>query len=232
MRPLKTVVTAVRIRGLELRIADFDASCVVKTVPEELAADAYQFEVIPFQPGDIVLDVGANVGIASIYLAKRQPQIRIHAFEPVPENYRHLTRNLERNQVRNVVAHHLAVTRDGRRFPMLAHFHSNSGSASGCYQDLRANGCCHYEVASTTLDAIFADHGIDRCRLLKIDCEGAEHEILLNTSVLGRIEWLSGEFHLNAGLQRAGYSPQNLEAHCRKFIAADKLKVHPLRIPD
>ncbi len=232
LRPIRSVVRPVRVRGVVLEIEDFATSSVVEVVPRELAADCYNFELIPFQPRDVVVDVGANVGIASIYLAKKQPELTIHACEPVPENFTHLERNLSRNGVTNVVPHRAAVTADGRSFKMSAHFYSNSGSASGHYANLRSPGFFHYEVPSITLDALFARHQITRCRLLKIDCEGSEHEVLLGCRVLDRVEWLAGEFHLNQGLERAGYSFERLEAHCRRFVAPERIKVSRLRMPD
>lgn len=51
---------------------------------------------------------------------------------------------------------------------------------------------------------------IDRCRLLKINCEGAEYEILHNTHVLDRVDYLSSEFHINQRLEQDGYSIESL----------------------
>lgn len=45
----------------------------------------------------------------------------------------------------------------------------------------------------------------DRCRLLKMDCEGAEHEILPACNSLGRVDWFSAEFHINRRLEEAGH---------------------------
>jgi hypothetical protein len=69
-----------------------------------------------------------------------------------------------------------------------------------------------------TLDDIFAEHGLERCKLLKIDCEGSEHEILLSTGVLPRVEHLAGEFHINGRLRAQGHSIERLRAHCARFV--------------
>ena len=49
------------------------------------------------------------------------------------------------------------------------------------------------------MNDIFKTHKIDKLRLLKIDCEGSEHEILRNTNpeFLKNIQSVRGEFHEN-----------------------------------
>ena len=54
---------------------------------------------------------------------------------------------------------------------------------------------------------------ITRCKILKIDVEGMEHETLLNTSVLPKVDYVVGEFHINKRLQEAGYSVEKLAKH-------------------
>ena len=52
-------------------------------------------------------------------------------------------------------------------------------------------------VPSTTLERIFLDNHVENCQLLKLDCEGAEYEILFDTSreILNRIQNISMEYH-------------------------------------
>jgi hypothetical protein len=99
----------------------------------------------------------------------------------------------------------------------------NTGGAS-CYsltQTHRRTGM----IPSSTLDAAFAALGIERCKLLKIDCEGSEYEILLSTRALPSVEYLSGEFHYNDFLLGKGYTADGLLRHCQKHIEPDKLLV-------
>jgi FkbM family methyltransferase len=53
------------------------------------------------QPGEVLYDVGANVGVYTLYAASRG--IRVVAIEPVLENYVRLVRNIEMNGFKNVV---------------------------------------------------------------------------------------------------------------------------------
>jgi len=218
------VIRDVEVNGIHLRIKDFRTSVLTDIVVAELRDDAYNIEHIHFQPGDIAIDIGANIGIVSIYLARRYPGLTIHAFEPIPDNYDHLTQNLRLNGVRNIIAHPLAITKDGRAFEMIVHL-SNSGGGTGCLQDMRLPDHEYYTTRSTTLDRVFAEYEIQRCRLLKIDCEGAEYEILWNTHCLERVDYLSGEFHMNQRLAHEGYSAQTLLDHCQQYLPPEHLKV-------
>lgn len=184
------------INGRTLHIRDDANSHTPKTVQWELMQDEYGIEGIEFQPGDVVLDVGANTGIFSIYLAQMHPEITIHAFEPVPATYRRLLANLEANGVTNVIPHNMAITADGRALEL--HLTpQNSGAATAFLTRPYANGHEHIEVASTTLSAFMQSRAIEWITLLKIDCEGAEYEILADTAVLQQVDYLSGELHTN-----------------------------------
>lgn len=66
------------------------------SVPERAAGEAafiyreifeqgcYFKHDVSVKNGDVVFDVGANIGLFSLYLARKYPQARIHAFEPTP----------------------------------------------------------------------------------------------------------------------------------------------------
>lgn len=210
------------IDGILLSVNDFKNSITPYTVYKELKNDTYNIKHISFSTGDIVLDVGANIGMFSIFLAKRHPDIKIIAIEPVPENFEHLKRNIELNSVKNITALNFALTADGRNIDIMLPL-QNPGGASFISNLECSHGKIH-SVPSQTLDSIFSQYQIDRCKMMKIDCEGAEYEILFHSHSLNRIEYLSGEFHYNRRLKRIGYSPRRLYQHLRKFI--DKKKIH------
>lgn len=78
------------INGVALLAYDEEGSLAADPVAGELWQDIYGLDAIPFQPGDCVIDIGAHIGLVSMYLARRWPFLRIHAFEPHPINHREL----------------------------------------------------------------------------------------------------------------------------------------------
>lgn len=212
------------IDGVELTLVDRATSAGTALVIREFQQDDYALREISFQPGDVVVDIGANIGVCSVFLARKYPFLTVYAFEPVPENFASLRENIALNGLRNVHAFPLAVTGDGRPVELMVDLLINSGSATAQVKDTRSPGHRSYTVESTTLDGIFERFGIERCKLLKIDCEGSEHEILLASRQLDRIEYLRGEFHENDYLREQGYGSEALLEHCRRFIDPARIR--------
>lgn len=217
-----------QINGLALDIEDDPQGGVAKIICREIQK-SYDLDSIPFADGDVVLDIGAHVGIVSIYLAKRYPMLKIYAFEPVPENFARLERNLKANGVANVTAVNQAISADGRPLTLAVGLSQNSGGSSA----FLANGHAGVVVDSLTLREVFTQYGIDRVRLLKIDCEGAEHEILrTSTALLERVDYLRGEFHDSHRLRALGYQAADLIALCETVISKDHVRAHICQIAD
>jgi FkbM family methyltransferase len=222
-----SVVQAYAIYGVDLVIGDALGSHAAEWIANELRHDEYGLDKISFAPGDTVVDVGAHVGVFAIYLAKRQPDVRIIALEPDPTNFRNLRENLVRNEVHNVIAENLAVTRDRRPFPIDAP-PTNSGGSGGYYRETQ--GYRHAVARSITLDDVFAKYAVATCKLLKMDCEGAEHEILTSTTVLGRVQWFSAEFHINENLIAMGCSSESLIGIVGAHVDHDRIAIHAIRM--
>jgi len=83
------------------------------------ATDQLFLRNFPFDDGPI-LDVGANLGIFSLLLAKRFPKTRIHAFEPNPTTFLAMQTNFVRNCCPNAHAHRLAVAAHDGEISFLA----------------------------------------------------------------------------------------------------------------
>jgi len=125
-------------------------------------------------PGMVFVDVGAHIGYYTLLGAHRVgPGGRVYAFEPAPENFRALQRNISQNGLSNVVAESLAVAgRSGRAQLAISETDSASHSLAGSLGSGRK-----IEVETTSLDDYFA--GIDTpIGVVKLDAEGAEPEIL------------------------------------------------------
>ena len=61
------------------------------------------------KPEMIIYDIGANIGIHSLLLARAHPNCQIHAFEPETLNFWKLLRNIELNKLHNITPHPIAA---------------------------------------------------------------------------------------------------------------------------
>lgn len=153
------------------------------------------------EPGATVIDVGANIGCFTITAAKLAgPTGRVIAIEPEESTYQQLLRNIKLNRLDNVTALRLAV--GATEGEILLHsdpnrlFSSVFSSVNG-----RPVEGSDQRVPMVTLDSLMEKYGIERCDYLKLDCEGAEHEIVANMSpaTASRVKQITMEVHKIAG---------------------------------
>lgn len=223
----KSTIRKFRLDGVEYRLYDCRYSTGLDITQFEFEHDSYKIKRIAFHKGDVVIDIGGHVGFVSIYLAKKYPFIKIFAFEPIYDNYFHFKKNIRLNKVTNIRLSNRAVTKDGRELEMFMGF-SDTGRATAKSKEAQLLRCNYYIVKSLTLDSIFKKYHIKKCKLLKIDCEGSEYEILMHSKQLRRVEYLSGEFHFNKYLKKQGYSPKRLFDYCKRFIKAENISYFPV----
>ena len=122
--------------------------------------------------GDIVVDVGTNVGFHVLHRARSTPSGRVFAFEPDPISYEMLTRNLEANGIANVTCANVAVSDAPGELSFISHRLSLQSRVvpNGTPGAVR--------VPCTTLDAVVKETGLARIDLLKIDTEGHELNVI------------------------------------------------------
>ena len=76
-------------------------------------------------------------------------------------------------------------------------------------------------VPSITLDEVFSGFNLEKVKMLKTDCEGAEYEFIPKAKNLPKIEYLVGEFHRLFGER----DPEPLLEYCKKFFPEGKMIV-------
>ncbi len=141
------------------------------------------------QPKGVIVDLGANIGSYAVFASKNAD--RVLAFEPVPSNYQLLCQNIELNKCNNIEAIQAGVAKDrGKRTIYIATVNVGSSSL------YRASGTC-FEADMITFADIFDNYGIDRINMLKIDIEGAEHELFSNVTIelLKKVDEIIMEVH-------------------------------------
>jgi FkbM family methyltransferase len=152
-------------------------TCAVYSIPEEWAGHVAT-----------VVDLGANVGLTTLFVAQTFPDARYVCVEPNPANAAVLRRNVawlgERAEVIEVVVtdHSGQIAFDDARPSYDGHI-----AVSG--QTGRMVQCC-------TLDEIVTSCDLDRIDLIKIDIEGAEREVVRSSAAcLRKVKTIIIELH-------------------------------------
>jgi len=143
-----------------------------------------------------VMDIGAGIGDYSIYVALENPTAVVYAFEPYPNSFELLEKNLSINNIQNVNSYPIAIwSQAGDIFLDLSSGEplkitsSKEGQVSKFSEGVT--------VHAITLNDFISEKQIHRIDLLKLDCEGAEYEILLEAPkmTLKKIDRIIMEYH-------------------------------------
>jgi FkbM family methyltransferase len=147
---------------------------------------------VSLNPDAIVVDVGANIGDFTVQAAKLCPRGRVYAIEPVAANCECIERQLQLNGLANVTVLHLAL--GGEEGEVEIHEAGLQSSAQSSEQ--QASGQASQRVRLATFQSMMRESNIESIDLLKMDCEGAEWDILPAAEmVLPKIKQLVLEYH-------------------------------------
>lgn len=176
--------------------------------------------------GDLVFDIGANVGNFAMYAVKTGAS-RVVAFEPVQKNYELMLKNIQNNNMPQVEAHMLAV--DGDSGVVTMHMSEVDTAHSITHEAFDQQG--DISVEAVTIEQFCQKHSISKIDFLKVDCEGAEYQIFekISDQMLGLINKVAIEHHerfvhrdhkeISDRLKNAGFTVIELPDH---FIFAKR----------
>lgn len=163
----------------------------------------------------VILDIGGNIGIASVYFANRFPSARILTFEPVPENFAILSKNVSAYQ--NIHPFHFAL---GKQDGVLEMYYSDHPNNFGAYSFYEKGSDTSKKILVTVRSAqsLLAEIGVSRVDIIKIDTEGSEYNILtsFNESVIKNVKWIVGELHGEHDFELLAYLSYWFEIQVKK----------------
>lgn len=146
--------------------------------------------------GDTIIDIGAHVGIFSIFAAMSGQDIKVYSFEPAPENIQIFERNISLNKIKNIQFFNAAVASESGEREFLL-FSENASGHNFASLGEKGNSDSKIIIKTITLNDFLNEKSIAKINLLKINCEGAEYEILFNCpyEVFKKVEKISIQCH-------------------------------------
>jgi len=173
-----------------------------EVVNSVMVYDEYKVTFFPYKSGDVFIDIGAHIGTWSVLMAIYDSSFKIYCYEPIPENYELIKANININGLNNQIYSFQYAVSDyscgaQRIFYTNDATHKFVGSPQGGSKTI-------FEAQCISLNDIFEKNKINKCRVLKIDCEGCETYAFrtLKKEHLKKIDFVIGEFHPFLGVDR------------------------------
>jgi FkbM family methyltransferase len=169
-----------------------------------------------------VIDVGGHIGVTTVVIAKQVGKRGlVYSFEPVPEYFDILKKNLSANELENTQAFQLAVTDRLETIDFYQH-----GGFSGIIPD---EGARKFQANTTTIDRFSNEQKIERLDLISMDCEGSELLVLKGAeeSLRKNKVRIFSEIHHDS-LKRLGQSVQHIVQYLQKL----GYEVHSVSLDD
>lgn len=196
------------VRGASIKSKMTDTFAIMECVHHNLYNRRFYDDDFKVGESDTVIDIGGYIGSFAVPASRLARKGKVYSFEPSPDNFAQLEKNLALNQVQNVEAFNVAVASTDRKIRL---FLDNMNPASN---NIYMTGGTEVERDAVSLPTFFRRHGIERCEFFKIDCEGAEYEILmgLDPSMLRRIGRIACELHepIYYGITNPAHTPRAL----------------------
>lgn len=127
--------------------------------------------------GDVVIDIGAHTGIFSIMAASAAENVRVYSFEPAQDNFPLLAENIKLNNKTNIEVFNCAMAGESGVKEM--YFYPDNPSAHA-FSSVAEKSGEEASVAAISLEEFAKKKGFKAIDFLKMNCEGAEYEILFN----------------------------------------------------
>jgi FkbM family methyltransferase len=178
-----------RAHLLDFELQHPDHGALVRLFEEIWLLRHYPFR--PTRPDPVIVDCGANVGVAVLYFKAVAPGARVLAFEPEPTAFRLLTENVERNRLADVSCQRVALAGAAGEVKLRVPAPAHGGSTTTLAAD---RGWPSLVVPAEPLSA----HLPLDVDFVKIDVEGAEVEVveeLVASGAIARVRELAIETH-------------------------------------
>lgn len=167
---------------------DFFTSTTLEMIPQDIEKDMYR--VRQLKDPKNVLDLGANIGMWALPLARKYPECQIYCVEAAPYNCANMMVNARENGCSNI--HTIECALAGERAKKMFYQHPlNSGGLS----IRNPVALPSIEIETDTLDNLMEHIGVESYDFVKVDLEGSEYETLQAFTQWHRIKRMGIELH-------------------------------------
>jgi FkbM family methyltransferase len=175
-----------------------------------------------------VLDIGANVGVTALYFSQIFPNARIYAFEPAPDNFAVLAKNVANCD--RIRAFNFGL---GANDATLELYASDNPVNFGGYSLHAAGSDTSRKVSIQvrSVKSVLQEIAVESVDVIKIDTEGAEWDILtaFPEPVVRSAKYITGELHGNKDFALLEYLSPWFDVGMRKKLSSRLFNFQAIR---
>ena len=222
------------LKWLQLRRNNINIAVTSKmeawSVKESLIDRFYTRYSEPFQPDWVIVDIGGSIGEFTVEAATQVPDGKVYVFEPNPGSINILRQNMRANNIKNVSAHNIGIWKETGEITLEIQ-HDDPIHARSVEEHLESEDT----IKRTTIPVITLADMLETIvkedvDLMKLDCEGTGHDILLSQApeTFKRIKRVIMEVHENqdgqtveqliAHFEALGYQTKTYENKVHNFL--------------
>jgi FkbM family methyltransferase len=175
---------------------------------------------------EVILDIGSNIGASILFFREQFPAARIYGFEPHPETFRVLQKNVESLPSVQVFNYGLGAADATVSFPFdgadFSRFLSKDKTAD--WSGPLSPTSCEVKYAGDVVKNL----GLTKVDLIKIDCEGSEYDVLtaLPPDLLRDCKWIVGEMHDESAFPLLALLAPHFDLDLKKRMFAPFFRFH------
>lgn len=134
---------------------------------------------------NVILDIGANIGITSLFFASLNSKGKIYAFEPHPDTFQRLVENIQINNFENIRTYPMGAgsKNETRILDEVDNHNSGMNRIIGIDSGISSGK----KITTIALDTFFLPGDIPKVDFIKIDVEGFETEVLKGAKEIIRL---------------------------------------------
>jgi len=171
------------VLGIPLQITESTKSHTPDVVVNEINRGEYSLREIQkrnlIPPGSTVLDLGTNIGITAIIVAKMFPGVRIIGVEAMPPNFACALENIKQNGVADRITVLNGAMSSSTLAPVNMTYSGPNSGGSSFASEMMEGGYTHdFSIQPITVEEIVHHFGVTHVSFIKLDCEGCEFDIV------------------------------------------------------
>jgi FkbM family methyltransferase len=224
LAPFEPALRSIEWRGMSLhyRPGSSDPWAIYNHLMKPRERDEYapprEFP-LPRDAVRTVLDIGANVGATALYFSQIFPNAQIYAFEPAPDNFAVLERNIANSK--RIRGFNFGL---GAQDAALELFHSDNPLNFGGYSlhPAGSDTSRRIRIQVRNVASVLAELCLEQIDVVKVDTEGAEWDILTSfpENILRTAKYITGELHGNKDFALLEYLSRWFDVGMRKKLSS------------